>query len=278
LKRLFLHGPFVLLALLSLSAFGQPTKEFSSFGWNVYSHSFGNTFGNFRNEAGLARFDHFTAGVLAEKRFMLKAASVYAFSIVLPVASGAFSLQGLGSGYRNFSRQRVAAAYGMPLASWLNAGMQLDYLQMHIPAYGNARAFTFGLSFLMHWKDRWVIGLQAFNPAEVSYNGLGDDGIPAVYRLGMGYQPSAAFFLSAELSKSGPLPLQVTAAFHYRIVKYLGIHGGVSTGEQRMFLGVSVFLEHFNMIFTAMSHPQLGMSPGAGFIYDRAGEHLSGKN
>lgn len=179
MKYLFLHGFLLLSFLFSFSVSGQPAKEFSSFGRNIYSNSLGNVFGGFRNEAGLTRFKHFTAGVLAERRFMLDATSIYAFAAAVPLSQGVFSIQGLGSGYKNFSRQRLALAYGMPLFSWLNAGLQLDYMNMHIPLYGSAHAFTFGLSFFMHLHDHWTLGVQTFNPAEVKYNSLGEDIIPS---------------------------------------------------------------------------------------------------
>lgn len=272
MKRLILHGQPLLLVLLSFSVAGQSTKEISSFGWKVYSHSFDDAFGCFRNEAGLAHFDDFTAGILAERRFMLEATSVYAFSVVLPFASGALSVQGVRSGYTNFSQQRLAVAYGMPLTSWLSTGMQLDYLNMRIPSYGGAHAFTFGVSALMHWRDQWTIGLQTINPHGAKYNGLGGDAIPALYRFGVGYQPSEVFFLSTEISALGGASREVAAAFHYKIIKHLGINGGVSTGAESVFLGISIFMEHVDMIFSGEIHPQLGVSPAAGFIYKQEGE------
>lgn len=268
MKGLFSYGTPLLLALLSTTVFGQSGKEVSTFGWEVYSHSLGNAFGVFRNEAGLARFEHFTAGVLAERRFMLDATSVYAFSIVMPLTSGSISLQGAGSGYKDFSQQRIALAYGMPLAAWCDAGIQLDYLNMRIPFYGSAHAFTFGVSMLMHWHDQWTVGVQAFNPPEVKFSKLGEDSIPAVYRLGLGYQPSETFLLSAEVSGSRSLPVQLTTTFHYRIIKHLGLHGGLGTGTERVFFGISIFWKQFDMIFSAAEHPQLGISPGAGLIYE----------
>lgn len=247
---------------------GQPAKGFRSFGWNVYSQSSGNALGVFRNEASLANIHNFTAGIMAERRFMLNATSSYAFAVVLPASSGAFSLQGIGTGYENFVQQQVALAYGRPLASWFNVGLQLDYLNMRIPQYGSAHAFTFGISTLFRWKKYWSLGLQAFNPVGVTYTGLGDDEILSLYRVGVGYQPSPNFFLSTELSKSEGFPAEIATAFHYRIMKQLGIKGGISTGEQKIFLGIAILLSRFAMMFSAINHQRLGLTPGAGFIYN----------
>jgi hypothetical protein len=259
---------FFLLILLPYFAIAQTAKFFHPFGWGTYSTSFSDVFCGLHNQAGLAELKHFTAGAMAQRRFMLKALTTYTFALALPTTSGTFCLQGNHLGYKNFNRQQLGLAYGRKLWPWLNVGIQLDYLNMHIPRYGSAHTITFETAFLVHLNKQWHAGVQIFNPVNVNYNGLGDDAIPVVYRIGIGYQPSENFLLSMEASQVERSSMTLALAFYYHIAKAIGFTGGAATGEEKVFLGMVLYLEQFKILFAGAYHSRLGISPSTGFIFE----------
>lgn len=259
---------FFLLIISSHFATGQTAKFFHPFGWGTYSASFSDVFCGFHNQAGLAELNHFTAGAIIKQRFMLKALTSYTFALALPTTSGTFCLQGDLLGYKNFNRQQLDLAYGRKLWPWLNIGIQLDYLNIHIPRYGSGHAITFETAFLVHLNKKWHAGVQVFNPVNANYNGLGNDIIPIAYRIGIGYQPSENLLLSIEVSKVKNSSMALSVAFYDHIVKAIGFTGGVTTGEEKVFLGLTLYLKQFRILFAGSYHSRLGMSPVTGFIFE----------
>lgn len=249
--------------------FGQAAKSFYPFVWGTYSATFSNIFSSQHNQGGLAELKAFSGGVTATRRFMLKELTAYTFAVALPVASGTFCLQGKSLGYAAFRRQQAGLAYGKKLWPWLNIGIQLDYLHMHIPRYGNAHALTFETAILVHLNEHWHAGVQVFNPVKVHYKGLGDDEISSVYRAGAGYQPSKNFLLSLEATKEKDLPVMLTMIFYYHMAKVIAFTGGLTTGEEKVFLGTVLYLHRFQILLSASYHSHLGMSPFTGFVFKK---------
>lgn len=268
MKLLFAFVAYVLCIAYSIPAVAQSAKDFHAFGWNAYSQSTGDAFNVFRNEASIAHTAHFTAGILAEEKFMLQETTSFAFTAAFPLLSGAFGITGKSFGFENFRQLQTALIYGRQLTDWLDIGTEFDYLHTRVPGYGSAHAVTFGMGVLIHWNKKWHTGFHTFNPANVKFSGLGDDHIPAIYRIGGGYQPSEIFLLSAEISKTTGFPLEGMAAFHYRIIENLSFTGGAGTGENNLFLGFNIYLKQIQILLSASHHARLGLTPSTGFIYE----------
>lgn len=266
MRRLLTIALTVLFALKGPNSTGQSAKDLHPLGWGAYSRTFSSVFCGIHNQAGLASLKYFSAGVFVQQHFSIQELREYQFALALPTSSGNFSLQGSISGYRQFRRQRLDIAYARKLFDWFDAGIQLDYLNMQVPAYGSAHAFTFALSALFHINDQWHAGFQAFNPLQVSYQELGQDPVPDIYQLGIGYQPSTLFLLTAEVCQIRTRHL-LALAFQYRIAKVLSLRGGISTGYNPVSAGITLHLHRLEILLSASYHSRLGLTPGAGFIY-----------
>lgn len=244
----------------------QAARGFPLLGRGAYSRSFINAFSGVHNQAALAKLQSFSAGVFLQQRFSLNELRTAYFAIAFPVTSGTFSLQGSVGGYSHFHRQRLELAFSKTLFGWLDAGLQLNYLNMRVPAYGSANAFTFTVAALLHFGKQWHIGMQAFNPAKVKYQKLGDDPIPDIYRLGIGYQPSKLFLLTTTLLYEQKKAI-FSLAFQYHIVKVLSLKAGFGTGVNPVFAGVHLHLKKIEVLLSVTYHQKLGLSPGAGFLF-----------
>ncbi len=256
----------VLFVWHSTGSAGQAAKDLHPLGWETYSQSSSSIFCGFHNQAGLADLKYFSAGFFIQQRFSVKELRKYQFAISLPTTSGNFGLQGTLSGYKNFQRQRLELAYARRLFKAFNIGAQLDYLNMHIPGYGSAHAFTFALAALYHINRKLHAGVQVFNPVRISYQKLGNDPVPDVYRIGLGYQPSKVFLLTAEFSRIEDQNL-FACAFRYRIARELSLSAGIQSNNDPVFVSVFIHLQQVELILSASYHKQLGLTPGAGFVF-----------
>ncbi|MGH2645090.1 MAG: hypothetical protein ACRDE2_14140 [Chitinophagaceae bacterium] len=268
MKLLFALVAHLLCMVFLKPVNAQSSKDFHAFGWNAYSQLTGDAFNVFRNEASLAKIQHFTAGIIAEEKFMLQETASFAFTAAFPTSSGVFGVSAKSYGFENFRQIQTTILYGRQLTDWLDIGAEFDYLNTRVPLYGSAHAVTFGMGAIIHWNKQWHTGLQTFNPSSIKFSGLGDDIIPAVYRIGIGYQPSDIFFLSAEISKTKGFTAEGTAAFHYRIIQSLSFTGGAGTGENNLFLGFNIHLKQIQILLATSHHSKLGLTPASGFIFE----------
>lgn len=256
----------VLLLFTGTDSQGQAARIFPLTGRGAYSRSFVNVFSGMRNQAALARLKTFSAGAFLQQRFSVEALRLGYFAAALPTASGTFSLQGMVGGYKYFQRQQLDLAFSKKLFNLLDAGIQINYLNMRVPSYGSAHAFTFTISTLFHFSRQWHLGIQVFNPAEIAYQKLGNDPIPAVYLLGLGYQPSRLFLLTTELQYFQN-NATISLAFQYHIAKVLSLKAGAGSGVYPVFAGLHLHLKKMEILLSAAYHRKLGLSPGAGFIF-----------
>lgn len=275
MKRLAISSIFFLSSVCPFGTAAQSAHALFPFGWKAYSRSLNDVSGVERNEASLGEIHDFTAAVIAERPFNMNATATYAFTAAFPLNDGAIALRGIGMGYKDFHQQQITLAYGRPLASWVNVGAQMDYFHTGIPHYGSARALTFGLASLLKFKKYWSLGLQTFNPLKITYNAFGFEALQSVYRLGIGYQPSSSFLLSVELMKTNSFPFEISTAFYYKMISFFAINGGVSTGPQKLFFGITLFLKSIDLTFVTMNHQRLGLSPGMSLIYKKASRRSS---
>lgn len=268
MKLLFAFFTVLLCAVFSYAAIAQSAKDFHTFGWNAYGSLTGDVFNTFRNDASIAKTSHYTAGIIAEEKFMLQETTAFAFTAAFPVSSGAFGISGKSFGFENFRHIQTALIYGRKLTDWLDVGGEFDFLHSRVPAYGSAHAVTFGTGAIIHWNTQWHTGIQVFNPAKVKYSGFGGDAVPSLYRIGIGYQPSELFLLTTEISKTGEFPLEGTVVFYYRIIQNLSLTGGTGTGENNLFFGFNVHLKQIQILLAASHHSKLGFSPATGLLYE----------
>ncbi len=257
----------VLYVLPFTDSTGQAAKNLHPLGWGAYSPDFTNVFCGFHNQAALAGLTHFSAGFLVQQRFSIKELRQYQFAVAVPTSSGNFGLVGDLSGYEGFRRQELGLVYARQLFEWLDIGAQMDYLNMRVPGIGSTHAFTFALAALFHINEQWHAGIQAFNPVQVAYQKLGKDRIPDVYQLGIGYRPSKVFLLTTEIRRIENRNI-VAVAFQYQIAKTLTLTAGSSAKVYPVFAGISLHLNPIEIILTASYHQQLGLTPGAGVIFN----------
>lgn len=239
----------------------------------AYSRNFHQLLTALQNQAALAYIPVVTAGVSAERRFLLKAISTHTAALALPVRHGGFGLHLQQSGYHDFRRQAIGLAYGRTLGDHLSIGMQVDYLSKTIPQHTSATALAFELGCLMHLTPQLHLGLHAFNPTNSTLQRLDKEKIPSIYRAGLGYEVTPSFLLTAAVIQETDAAIVTKVMCEYRIVKQLSLQLGMCTDPQLNNAAVSISLHQLYILLSASHHPQLGITPATAIVWQLKQQH-----
>lgn len=235
--------------LCALLFMAQPTR-LPSIG--VYSRNFTEVFAANRNAAALAGLKKYTAGVYAERRFMLKEMSGYALNGALPVAPGIISTRVAQFGYRLYKEQLLSVGYALPLGKKLRAGVHLNYNMQRAPQFSETFMMA-ELGLLWQIAEHLGIGANVFNPTG---KGL------KLYTIGIGYEPSPQVLIEAEWRKEEGKPLSTLVDGIYRPLRRCWLLGGFATQPVYQFAGIGFLLRNMRISITGSRHQLLGFTPG----------------
>jgi hypothetical protein len=234
---------------------------------HTYSSQFKDAFSFRGNAASLAGIKKVSAGVFSERRFMLQDLSNYSLSAALPTASGNFGFRADYSGGQLYNEMTIGLAYGRKLGDKIDVGVQFHYFSLKASSYGAAAAFTFDAGAIFHLTEEVQTGVHVYNPIGMKTGKGGEEKLPSIYSVGIGYDASPQLFIGAEAQKTEDQPLTINAGFHYLFAEKLIARGGISSATSVYYLGFGVQLKSLRVDATASFHPYLGVTPGLLFIY-----------
>ena len=214
------------------------------------------------NQAALAPVKNIAVAVYSERRFLLTATSAYRFAAVLPTQLGNFGLQLDYAGFKNFNENKIGIAYGRNIGPKVDVGIQFNYYGYRVPGYGNASAIYFEAGAIMHFTDKLNGGIQVYNPIGGKLGKTANEKLAAAYKLGLGYDASANFFVSGEIIKEEDMPVNVVAGVQYHFAHQFFARAGIISESGTVFAGAGVSWNKLRLDVSASYHPQLGFSPG----------------
>jgi hypothetical protein len=235
-------------------------------GLGAYSQQHNDVFSFTGNQAALAQQKTTAAGVYGERRFLLAATSAYRAAIAIPSKLGNFGVQVNYAGFKNFNENAIGLAYARSLGSKLDVGIQFNYYGYRIPAYGNTSTINFEAGAILHFSDKLHGGIHVYNPVAAKLSKNSDEKLASAYKLGMGYDASDNFFVSAEIIKEEDRPVSITAGAQYKFAQQLFARAGFVSGTSTGFAGVGLGWKNLRLDLSGSYHPQLGLSPGLMFI------------
>jgi len=236
-------------------------------GLGAYSSGHSDVFSFTNNNASLAGLKNFSAGVFGERRFMLGELNNYVAVAGLPTRSGNFGLEASYAGFADYNETQLGLAYARNLGKKVDIGVKFNYNGISIAGYGDAAAVSFELGTILHITDKLHTGVQVNNPIGGKF-GKDQEKLPSVYSLGLGYEASDKFLLSAEIEKEENQPINVNAGFQYRFIPQLQVRAGVSSATSLVWAGVGIRLTSLRIDITSSYHPQLGVTPGLMLLFD----------
>lgn len=245
----------IVCSLYALLLLAQPPRLPSA---GVYSLKFTEVFAADRNPAALAGIKKYTAGVYAERRFMLKEMSGYALNAALPVASGTMGIRIKQFGFSLYKEQMFGTGYALPLGRKVSAGIHLNYNMQRAPQFRETEMIA-ECGVLWQITERAGIGINVFNP---SGKGL------KLYTMGIGYTPSSQLLIEAECRKEAGKPPGTLVDAVYRPLKGFWLLGGFATQPVYQFAGVGFLLRNVRISVTGSRHQLLGFTPGIAVTWE----------
>lgn len=204
-----------------------------------------------------------------ERRFMLADLTSYQLAFALPTSSGNFGLQANYFGTASYNQSKIGLAYARTLGK-IDVGAQFNYHQLKIAEYGNASAINFEAGAILHVSEQLQTGVHIYNPTRVSIGKNGEEKLPFIYSLGLGYDASEKFFIGSEIEKAEDQPVNVNAGLQYSFDEKLFARAGISSATSLFYLGAGFLWNGFRIDVTASVHPSLGITPGLLLIYNGA--------
>jgi hypothetical protein len=229
----------------------------------AYSTKQSDPFAFTANQAALAQVKKGGVGVFGERRFLLSENSLYGLAAAIPTSMGNFGVQVNYSGFKNFNENKIGLAYARKLGQAIDLGIQFNYYGYRIPQYGNASSLNFEIGAIMHITEALNAGIHVYNPVGGKLGkGDGEEKLASAYKLGLGYDASENFYVSADIIKEEDKPINVIGGVQYHFAKQFFARAGFVSETGSGFAGLGLGWKNFRLDVSGSYHPQLGFSPG----------------
>lgn len=225
------------------------------------------------NQAGLGFYRHMAIGVHHENRFFVRQFNLHALNMTIPAGNATIGT-GFGYfGYNDYNETKLGLGIGKAFHKQLAAGVRMDFLHIHsYEGSMNSSALVAEAGVLARPVGNLWIGFHVYNPTGSRHKGLaGDELIPVILRLGIGYQFGEVLFLGLETERDLSLNRALyRSGLEYRLTRSVYALSGIQfTGEyiQHAF-GVEFVLSRVRTGLSFMRHQVLGYTPFLSFCYE----------
>ena len=220
----------------------------------------------FQNPASLTYMYRPTLTVATEMRLGVKELRPAGVGFIQPTTSGVFGFSLQHFGFSAFQQQKLAAAYARRFSEKIIVGIQLDYLHLQAPDYGNAHLLTFELGCNVLITKDLTLAVYVFNPLGVRLNE--SEKTPSVFRLGAAYSVNKYIILAAEIEKSITDAPNFCFGLEYKVAETIAVRCGFSSLPTSFSVGIGYFLSHNCVINLALSHQSIiGSTPSMSLNY-----------
>lgn len=270
MRRSLLNLPLIFL-LIGITASSQNLHRpilASYTGLGAYSLNNADVFSFTANQASLAQLKNASAGVFAEKRFLLNELNNYTAAVGVPTQSGNVGLKAGYYGFSDYNETQVGLAYARKLGHKIDIGAQFNYNGISMAGYGNDAAVTFEIGTVLHLTEKLHAGAHFNNPVGGEFGKEQDEKLASVYTFGIGYEASEKFFVSTEIMKEEDQAVNVNLGLQYKFLSTLLARAGMSTNTSTAWLGIGLTLKSFRIDVTTAYHPQLGITPGVLLLFN----------
>jgi long-subunit fatty acid transport protein len=220
----------------------------------------------FHNPAGLVGVPRSTVLLTSEMRFGVTEIKPIGCAFIMPTSSSflGFSFQNLT--VDSYRESKLGVAYARRLTSKFNIGVQMDYEQLKIDAYGSAHLLNINLGFqTLIFKDL-ALAASLFNPIAMK---VGEsEKAPSVFRLGLGYSINPKTLLCLETEKDIATTASFKLGFAYKVIETLTLRCGYRTTPSVFSFGLGYKINKDITVDCALAnHAYLGFTPALNLCY-----------
>jgi hypothetical protein len=216
------------------------------------------------NQAGLGFCSHFAVGFHHENRFVVPQFNLHSIGAVIPTGRGTFGLSYHYFGYPVYHESKFGLAFGKAFHERFAVGLQLNYLNTYINnELGNSGTVAIEAGIMAEPADNLLLGFHVYNPSGATIPKMGQEKIPVVMRMGIGYRFTDRLFLGAETEKdldiAGP---RYKLGLEYRLIEYIYARMGVMLQEYvEHSFGIGFDLLNFHAALAFSYHQLVGYTP-----------------
>jgi hypothetical protein len=225
-----------------------------------------------QNQAGLGFYNHLSAGVHHENRFMVPEFGLSTIGMTIPVTSATLGASYSCFGYRQYNESKLGLAIGKAFHEKFSAGIQLDYLHIHSFAEdGNSTAIAAEAGVMAQPVKNLYIGFHVFNPTGSKHAARsGDELIPVIIRFGIGYYPDDRFFFGVETEKDLEIRQALfRSGLEYRITHSIYARTGVEvSGSVHHSFGLGFTLGGIQADISFMHFQLVGYTPSLSLTWE----------
>jgi hypothetical protein len=247
-------------------SYGQADR-YSYVGLGAYSHTHTDVFSLLANPAALAQLESTAAAIYTQRMYMLNELSSYQSVAGIQTSAGNFGLAMQYYGYSQFRKTEIGIAHARKAGKNMAVGLRFNYTGIGIAGYGSASAISAEAGVVFHLTSQVHAGIHINNPVGVQFGKEHQEKLPSVYSMGIGYEPSSRFFISATIIKEEDQPPTVNAGFQYNFISSVFIRAGISTATAAVWAGVGLLYKRIRIDVTTSYHPQLGITPGLALAF-----------
>ena len=223
------------------------------------------------NPAGMANLDRLSFGLYYENRWFLSETAYKCGAVALPVKFGCLGISFNQFGSSKYSENKFGLAYAKDFGPYLQMGLQLDYLSIHVGNdYGRQSAVTFEIGIQSQVTEKLRLGTYIFNPVSFRLEqSLNQERLPIVFRFGMAYQFTKDFVGQCEIEKNTDHEgVSLRGGLEYEALKHFYLRAGMQANPGILSFGVGYSLYVARIDVAAQLHQELGASIQIGMIFN----------
>ncbi len=227
----------------------------------AYSIHFTDAFSFLSNPSCLGNTSGLTAGILTERKWMLKELDNHTLAVSCSMAKGGIGGSFQYSGDADFNEQSITLAYGKNLGK-VQIGIRFDYSSDKAAGYPSAGFGSSGIGMQFHLTNNfitgWEIGLPVFGTVGETNSERG----PQYFRMGFGYEWGTNLFLAIQMEKISAQPMHAVCSIEYRYNRQFFFSFGINTDEGVPFFKTGWRKNRLCIQFYTDYEQVLGFSPG----------------
>jgi hypothetical protein len=233
----------------------------------AYSKHFIDAFSFTSNPACLAGIKETLAGILTERKWMLKELESYQIASSYILGKGGIGIALQHSGDADYSEQSLELAYGKKLGH-LEIGIRFDYLRDQAEGYPGLGFGSSGIGIRFHISEKlitgWELGLPVFGGAGKMNTETG----PQFFRMGFGYEMRTDLFLAFQILKASGSPVHIISSLEYRFGENFFFSFGINSYADSPWFKSGWKKNRLCIQLYTSYEPVLGLSPGLVLLWE----------
>jgi hypothetical protein len=220
----------------------------------------------FQNPASLVSLTRPMATIATEMRLGVTELRPIGVGFIQPTKSGVFGVSLQHFGFSVFRQQKLGLALARRFSDKLDVGIQLDYIHLKAPDYGNAHLLTFEIGCNTLITKDLMLSVFVYNPLAVRLSA--EERTPSVFRFGTAYTVNPYVVIALELEKTLVDAVNFSFGLDYKIKDAVSVRCGYSSMPARFSFGFGyTWNKNFVMDFGLAHQALVGSIPAVSLTY-----------